>query len=204
MIRVVVAEDMTVLREALVGLLDLEADIAVVGQTGNGDAVTDLVATTGADVLVLDIDLPGADGLGIASELTGKPVKVLVLSGLDRPGIVHEALALGVRGFLPKGVSVTAVVDAIRRIAADEVVVSGNLLQSALSHGQMPLSERELAVLGLTAEGYSAKQIGRRLGLVTGTVQNHMTRAMRKLQAGNKVQAVRIATDRGWLRPFER
>ena len=200
-IRVVVVEDMTVLREALVGLLALEADIKVVGEADRGDEVVALIDRVGADVVLLDVDLPGADGVTVARRLHAhRPdVRVLMLSALDRPGIVHDAMANHVHGFLPKGVSIDALLDAVRRVHNGEIVIPAQLLSTALNQGRSPLSRRESMVLGMVARGDSAKEVGRQLGLATGTVQNHMTHMLVKLKARNKVEAIRIATEHGWL-----
>ncbi|MCO1579832.1 response regulator transcription factor [Crossiella sp. SN42] len=197
MIRVAVAEDMTVLREALVSLFRLEPDIEVVAETGRGDTVAGLVERTSPDVLLLDIELPGADGLTVARQLraTAPGLRLLLLSVLDRPAVLQEALSLGVHGFLPKGRSVTVVLDAIRRVHRGETVITSDGRIGAPS----PLTRRELAVLELMARGDTAKEVARALNLATGTVQNHMTRVLDKLGARNKVDAIRLATDHGWL-----
>ncbi|MCK2239632.1 MULTISPECIES: response regulator transcription factor [unclassified Crossiella] len=201
MIRVAVVEDMTVLREALVAVLNSVPDIQVTAALSRGDQVAALVQHAPPEVLLLDVELPGRDGLTVAADLrtTAPHTRILMLSVLDRPGVVHQALAAGVAGFLPKGVSMDRLLDSIHRVHAGESVFPPGLLSTALRRGQNPLTSRETLVLRLMADGDSAKEVSRRLGLVAGTVQNHMTRVLHKLGARNKVEAIRIATDNGWL-----
>ncbi|MET9260836.1 response regulator transcription factor [Amycolatopsis sp. NPDC004079] len=198
-IRVLVTEDMRVLRDALTALLALEDDIEVVGAAERGDEVPALLRDCRPDVLVLDIDLPGIDGLALARQIRDAGPRVLVLSALDRAGTIREALDAGVRGFLPKGVSVDTVIDAIRQVDSGGLVISPTLLSAAMRGGQNPLTEREQAVLRQVATGSTAKDISRELHMATGTARNHMTRILHKLGARNRVEAVRRAQDAGWL-----
>lgn len=192
---------MQVLRDALTALLTLEHDIEVVAEAERGDQVLGLLQTTGPQVVVLDIDLPGIDGLTLARRIGAATteVRVLVLSALDRPGVVREALNAGVRGFLPKGVSVDTLIDAIRRVASGELVISPRMLADAMNGGQNPLTEREQAVLRHVAIGGTAKDISRELHMALGTTRNHMTRILHKLGARNRVEAIRLARESGWL-----
>lgn len=199
MIRVLVAEDMRVLRDALTALLVLEDDIEVVGEAERGDQVLALVAACAPDVVILDIDLPGVDGLTLARQIGTATAKVLVLSALDRPGVVREALDAGVRAFLPKGVSVDSLIDAIRRVESGELVIAPGLLAAALRNGRNPLTEREQAVLRRVEIGKTAKDISRELHMAVGTTRNHMTRILHKLGARNRVEAIRLARESGWL-----
>ncbi|MFE0019860.1 response regulator [Amycolatopsis sp. NPDC059021] len=196
-IRILVAEDMAVLRDALTALLALESDIEVVGETDRGDRVPGLVATCEPDVLVLDIDLPGLNGLTLARRLQGP--RILVLSALDRPGVVREALDAGVRGFLPKGVSVDMLTAAIRQVASGELAIAPELLAAAMRDGKNPLSEREQVILRRIATGATAADISRELHMAIGTTRNHMTRVLRKLGARNQIEAIRTAERSGWL-----
>ncbi len=200
-IRVLVAEDMQVLREAVIALLALEKDIEVVADTERGDQVIGLLRTSLPHVAVLDIDLPGVDGLTLARQIgTITPkTRVLVLSALDRPGVVREALNAGVHGFLPKGVSIDTLIDGIRKVHSGELVISPSLLAAAMRGGQNPLTEREQDVLRHVATGSTAKDISQELHMAIGTTRNHMTRILHKLGARNRVEAIRLARESGWL-----
>ncbi|RSM63041.1 DNA-binding response regulator [Amycolatopsis sp. WAC 01376] len=190
-IRIFVAEDMAVLRDALTALLALEPDIEVVGETDRGDQVPSLVASCRPDVLVLDIDLPGQNGLTLARHLQDH--RILVLSALDRPGIVREALDAGVRGFLPKGASVDALTAAIRQVAAGGLAIAPDLLNAAMKDGKNPLSEHEQTILRRIATGATAADISRELHMAIGTARNHTTRVLQKLGARNQIEAIRTA-----------
>lgn len=200
-IRVVVAEDMTVLREALVALLDGETDIEVVAEAGSGDEALRQIAAHDPDIVLLDIGLPVLDGLSVARRLHEEKsgTRVVVLSALDRPSVVRSALSSNVCAFLPKGVSVDALVAAIRRVRAGEVVIDSALLATALSAGENPLAERERTVLRHMAEGDTTRDVARNLHLACGTISNTMTRVLQKLNARNKVDAIRIAREHDWL-----
>ncbi|WP_410576804.1 response regulator [Amycolatopsis sp. lyj-108] len=195
------AEDMQVLREAVIALLALEKDIEVVADTERGDQVIGLLRTSLPHVAVLDIDLPGVDGLTLARQIgTITPkTRVLVLSALDRPGVVREALNAGVHGFLPKGVSIDTLIDGIRKVHSGELVISPSLLAAAMRGGQNPLTEREQDVLRHVATGSTAKDISQELHMAIGTTRNHMTRILHKLGARNRVEAIRLARESGWL-----
>jgi two-component system response regulator DesR len=192
---------MRVLRDALTALLALEPDIDIVGEADRGDQVLELIETRTPDLVVLDIDLPAVDGLTLARQIetSEHQCRVLVLSALDRPGIVRKALNSGVRGFLPKGVSIDELIDAIRRVNAGDLVISRTLLATAMSEGKNPLTERELAVLRQVAGGASAKDVSRELHMALGTTRNHMTRILHKLGARNQIEAIRRAGSSGWL-----
>lgn len=201
-ITVMVAEDMQVLREALTALLALELDIDVVAEAERGDQVSELVRIHSPDVLVLDIDLPGVDGLTLARKISNDDdvkSRILVLTAFDRPGVVRETIEIGVRAFLPKGVAIDALIDAIRRVHAGEMVISPALLASAFTAGKNPLSEREMAVLRQVAHGASAKDISLELHMALGTVHNHMSRILHKLGVRNRIEAIEFAKERGWL-----
>jgi len=200
-IKVLVAEDMRVLRDALIALLALEDDLDVVGEAERGDQVLALLPACTPDVVVLDIDLPGVDGLTLARQikLTHAGTRILVLSALDRPGVVREALDAGVRGFLPKGVSVDTLVSAIRQVDQGGLAISPTLLATAMQGGRNPLTEREQAVLRRVAAGKTAKDVSRELHMAVGTARNHMTRILHKLGARNRVEAIRVAQEAGWL-----
>ncbi|MFD9961728.1 DNA-binding response regulator [Amycolatopsis sp. NPDC058986] len=200
-IRVLLAEDQRVLRDALVSLLELEQDIEVIGATDCGGNVVPLVTTRKPDVVILDIGLPDINGIAVATELRRQPsdVRILLLTSLDKPGTVREALSAGVDGFLPKGVSGGELVAGIRQVHAGKRVVSPDLVSAALGIGENPLTPRERSILQLAAVGTPPPEIAKQLFLAEGTVRNHITRVIGKLSARNATDAVRIADQLGWL-----
>ncbi|HZX02115.1 response regulator transcription factor [Kribbella sp.] len=200
-IRVLLAEDQQILREALVSLLDLEPDIEVVATAERGDTVIGLVETSKPGTVLLDIGLPGISGLSVAKEIRQRfpDVRILLLTSLDKPGIVREALSAGVQGFLPKGISTAELVDGIRQISMGKPVVSPTLLSAALSVGDNPLTPRERSILQLAAAGTPPPEIAQQLFLAEGTVRNRITGIIGKLSARNATDAVRIAQEAGWI-----
>jgi two-component system response regulator DesR len=200
-ITVLVAEDMHMVRGALLALLDLEPDIRVVGETARGDDVLDAVRRSRPQVAVIDIDLPGIDGLA-ATELLHQHApgcRVLILTALGRPGMLRRALAARVDGFLLKDASPDRLADAIRQIAAGRRVIDSELAMAAWEQGDCPLTHRELDVLTAAARGADVQDIAATLFLSPGTVRNYLTSAVAKLNARNRLDAVRIANDAGWL-----
>jgi two-component system, NarL family, response regulator DesR len=200
-IRVLVAEDMRILRDTLVAVLDLEDDIDVVAQVADGEAIVPTVLADRPDVAVVDIDLPGADGLTAAAVLREQcpQCRVLILTVLGRPGDLRRALAAHVSGFLAKDTPAGELVDAVRRVAAGERVIDPQLALKALEVAGNPLSPREADVLRQFAAGAGPAEIAAALHLSYGTVRNYLASAVTKLGARNRVDAVRIATEAGWL-----
>lgn len=201
MIRVLVAEDMRILRDTLVAVLNLEDDIEVVGQVADGGAIVAAVADGQPDVALLDIDLPGTDGLAAAAELHERHpgCRVLILTVLSRPGELRRALAAHVAGFLAKETPAGDLVDAVRRVAAGERVFDPKLAVQALEGPDNPLSDREAEVLRRFAAGAGPAEVAADLHLSYGTVRNYLASAVTKLGARNRVDAVRIAAEAGWL-----
>ncbi|WP_409496744.1 response regulator transcription factor [Amycolatopsis sp. cmx-11-12] len=201
MIRVLVAEDMRVLREAMVMLLNAEADIDVVEAVESGDEVLSQARVHWPDVVVLDVGLPGTNGLAVAAQLRKErpELKVLLLTALDKPGVVQEALRIGVHGFLPKGVSTKHVIEAIRRVHKGNRALNAELVGAAMEAGDNPLSRREQTILQRVTNGMTAPMIAREFHLAEGTVRNHITSAIQKLSAHNTIDAIRIAERMGWL-----
>lgn len=201
MIKVMLAEDMHMVRGALVALLNLEPDIEVVAEVSNG---TDILATAHKfkpDVAVVDIDLPGRDGLSAVSDIHEQlpDIRTLILTGLSRPGNLRRALSAKVTGFLLKDAPPAQLANAIRDVAAGRRVVDSQLAMSAWDSPESPLTARETEVLRLTAEGMQAVDIASRMFLSVGTVRNYLTTIISKLAARNRVDAIRIARDAGWL-----
>lgn len=201
MIRIVLAEDQRVLRDALVSLLQQERDVTVVGAADRGEEAAQMVASTRPDVLILDIGLPDVSGLTVAARVRSQfpAVRILLLTALDKPGVVREALTLGVSGFLPKGVAAADLIAAIRDVHAGKRVVSPDLVSAALAAGENPLTLRERSILQLAAAGTPPPLIATQLHLAEGTVRNYITRIISKLSARNSTDAIRIAKHFGWL-----
>jgi two-component system response regulator DesR len=200
-IRIMVAEDMRILRETLVAVLSLEADIEVVAEVPTGGAIVPAAVECRPDVAVLDIDLPGVDGLTAAGQLHEllPDCRVLILTVLGRPAHLRKALAMHVSGFLVKDAPADELIAAVRRVAAGERVFDAELTVAALEQEENPLSPREVEVLRRCAAGAGAAEIAAELFLSYGTVRNYLASAVTKLGARNRVDAVRIAADAGWL-----
>ncbi|MFI6100352.1 DNA-binding response regulator [Lentzea sp. NPDC051213] len=201
MIRVLLAEDMHMVRGALIALLNLEPDIEVVAEVSSGDKIVPTARQHKPDVCVIDIDLPILDGLSAASTIreTMPQVRTLMLTSLGRPGTLRRALAARVDGFLLKDAPPSELADAIRRVNAGERVVDSQLALAAWDRGECPLTDRELEVLRLAANGADAPDIATALSLSVGTVRNYMTTILTKLNGRNRVDAIRIAEEAGWL-----
>ncbi|MES4905975.1 MULTISPECIES: response regulator transcription factor [unclassified Streptomyces] len=201
MVRVLIAEDMHMLRKALVALLEFEPDIEVVAEFPSGAEILPRAKELRPDVAVLDIDLPGVDGLTAAAELhTAVPeCRTMMLTSLGRPGNLRRALAAHVSGFLLKDSTPDKLCDAIRAIAKGERVIDPQLVLAALDDKPQPLTPRELEVLLLASQGEGSAQIAARLYLSVGTVRNYLTSVVTKLNARNRVDAIRIAREAGWL-----
>jgi two-component system, NarL family, response regulator DesR len=201
MIRVLLAEDVHMVRGALVALLGLEPDIDVVAEVESGDRIVPVARDVRPDVAVIDIDLPVLDGVSAAASVreTLPDVRTLMLTSLGRPGILRRALTAGVDGFILKDAPPAKLAAAIRDVAAGRRVVDSQLALAALDRGECPLTGRELDVLRLAAEGTDTADIARSLSLSSGTVRNYLTTAVTKLGARNRVDAIRIAYDAGWL-----
>ena len=199
-IRVVIAEDQGMVLGALAALLALESDIEVVARASDGETAWTLVQSAAPDVLISDIEMPGATGLELAERIrvAQLPTRVLIVTTFGRPGYLRRALDAGVRGYLLKDQPSEELTGAVRRIAAGGRVVAAELAEAAWA-GTDPLSERERAVLRRAEEGLSNKEIADALGLSPGTVRNYLSEAAQKLGADNRIEAARIARANGWL-----
>jgi two-component system response regulator DesR len=200
-IRVLVAEDMHMIRGALVALLSMESDIEVVAELERGDGILEEASRTRPDVAVVDIDLPGLDGLSAAKLIHERlpSCRTLVLTGLSQPGNLLRALSVHVRGFLLKDAPSAQLADAIRRVAGGERVFDPELVAAAVETGTSPLTARETDVLREAGSGLSTDQIAARLHLSAATVRNYLSNSIAKVGARNRIDAIRIARDAGWL-----
>jgi two-component system response regulator DesR len=200
-IRVLIAEDQAMVRGALASLLSLEDDIEVVAEVGRGDRVLAAARARDVDVALLDIEMPGKDGIAAAAELKARlpACRVLILTVFGRPGYLRKAVDAGVSGFLLKDAPPAELASAIRRTAKGEKVVDPELALAALSEGSSPLTPRERDVLAMSVRGASVEEVARSLHLTNGTVRNHLSIAIQKLNARNRLEAARIAEEKGWL-----
>ncbi len=200
-IKVLIAEDVHMVRGALVALLRMESDIEVVAEVAGGNDIMPTARTTQPDVAVIDIDLPGKDGLTAAAELHEQlpTCRTLILTSLGRPGTLRRALAAKVGGFLLKDAPPDKLASAIRDVSVGRRVVDSDLALAAWDTADCPLTGREIEVLRMAADGANAVDIASRLYLSAGTVRNYLTTAVTKLNARNRVDAIRIAKESGWL-----
>ncbi len=201
MIRVLLAEDQAMVRGALAALLALEGDIEIIAEVGRGDEVVTVALATKPDVALLDIDMPGCDGITAAAALHAQlpSCRVLILTTFGRPGYLRKAMESGVVGFLLKDAPSAQLATAIRRAVAGERIVDPSLAMTALSEGNNPLTERERDVLAASTGGASISEIAASLFLTEGTVRNYLSVAIQKLGARNRVEAAHIAEQKGWL-----
>jgi two-component system response regulator DesR len=200
-IRVLIAEDQTMVRGALRALLDLEEDIEVVAEVGRGDAVVDAARAASPDVALLDIEMPGGDGIEAARALAAAVpgCRAVVLTTFGRPGFLRRAMEVGAAGFLVKDAPVAELARAIRAVVAGQRVIDRELAAAALAIGATPLSAREADVLRAAADGATVADIARRLFLSEGTVRNYLSSAIGKTGARTRVEAARVAEEKGWL-----
>jgi len=200
-IRVLIAEDQAMIRGALKALLSLENDIEVVAAVGRGDEVVNAALAARPDVALLDIEMPGQDGLTVARELRSKlpSCRSLILTTFGGAGLVRRAIESGAQGYLLKGAPDHELARAIRRCAAGESAIEPAMAVEALAEGANPLSPRERDVLIESAGGGTIADIAQALSLSEGTVRNHLSAAIQKLDARNRADAARIARKKGWL-----
>jgi two-component system response regulator DesR len=200
-IRVVLAEDQAMVRGALASLLSLEADIEVVGEAASGAEAVIVAGRVRPDVTLLDIEMPGMDGIAAAAEIRRAvpSCKVMILTTFGRPGYLRRAMEAGAAAFLVKDSPARELAAAIRRVLAGERVIDPGLAAAALSAGPNPLSPRERDVLAAAADGSTVGDISARLHLSEGTVRNYLSAAIQKTGARNRIEAVQKAESQGWL-----
>jgi two-component system response regulator DesR len=200
-IRVLLAEDQAMVRGALAALLALEADIEIVGEAARGDTVVSAALETRPDVALVDIEMPGGDGLSAAAALTEQlpSCRTIILTTFGRTGYLKRAMESGAVGFLLKDAPAAELAAAIRRVMNGERVVDSALAVSALSERGNPLTERERDVLSASADGATIRDLAAKLYLSEGTVRNYLSTAIQKLGSRNRVEAARLAEQKGWL-----
>ena len=200
-VRVLLAEDQAMVRGALSALLSLEEDIEIVAEAARGDEVLPAALDAFPDVALLDIEMPGGDGLSAAAQLKERlpACRVIILTTFGRAGYLKRAMEAGALGFLLKDAPATELATAIRRVVNGERMVDPGLAASALSEGGNPLTERERDVLAASADGATIGDIASDLYLSEGTVRNYLSTAIKKLGTRNRVEAARLAEKKGWL-----
>jgi two-component system response regulator DesR len=201
MIRLLLADDQALVRGAMAALLDMEADLKVVAEVGRGDEVLDAVRDHGVDVALLDVEMPGMDGVAAARELhrVVPACRVLMVTTFGRAGYLRQAMAAGASGFIVKDTPARQLADAVRRVHEGLRVVDPALAAQSLAQGDSPLTERESDVLRSASDGGTVADIARDLHLSEGTVRNHLSSAIGKTGARTRAEAVRLAVDNGWL-----
>lgn len=201
MIRVLLGEDQALVRGALAALLKLEGDMQVVAEVARGDEVVAAALSSEPDVALLDIELPGCDGITAADELRRAlpSCRIMMVTTFGRAGYLKRAMAAGAVGFLLKDAPAGELATAIRRVMVGERVVDPSLALSALSEGSSPLTPREKQVLTAAIDGSTVADLAERLCLSEGTIRNHLSVAIHKLGARNRIEAARLAEQKGWL-----
>lgn len=200
-IRLLLADDQALVRGALAALLDLESDLDVVAQVGRGDEVLEAARSSAADVALLDVEMPGMDGIQVAAALSASlpSCRALIVTTFGRPGYLRRAMEAGASGFIVKDTPSGQLADAVRRVASGLRVVDPALAAESLASGASPLTPREADVLSVAGAGGTITDIARQLHLSAGTVRNHLSSAIGKTGARNRADAVAIATRQGWL-----
>ena len=201
MTTLLIADDQTMVREALAALLGMESDFEVVAQCACGSEIVPAVSATRPDVALLDVDMPEPDGLTVAATLKDEfpEVKVIIVTTYGRPGWVKRALDAGVSGFMVKDAPVDHLAEGIRRVMAGMSVIDPELVVESTMHGASPLTTRETDVLRAAADGASVDEVAAQLYLSAGTVRNRLSSAIGKTNARNRADAARIAAENGWL-----
>ncbi len=200
-IRVLLADDQALVRGAMAALLDLEPDLCVVAEVGRGDEVVAAVRAHAVDVALLDVEMPGMDGVAAAREVhrAVPGCRVLMVTTFGRAGYLRQAMAAGASGFVVKDTPARQLADAVRRVHEGLRVVDPGLAAQSLAQGDSPLTERETQVLRSARDGGTVADIARELHLSEGTVRNHLSSAIGKTGARTRAEAVRLARDNGWL-----
>ena len=202
-IRVLIADDQALVRGALAALLQMEDDLEIVAEVSCGDEVVDAAVAQQADVALLDVEMPGVDGLAAARLLRDAmpTCRVLMVTTFGRPGYLKQAMAAGASGFVVKDTPARQLADAVRRVHQGLRVVDPTLAAESLAQGESPLTGREADVLRVARDGGTVADVAAALFLSEGTVRNHLSSAIGKTGARTRAEAVRVAVDNGWLLP---
>ena len=200
-IKLVLADDQALVRGALAALLNMESDLEVVAEVGRGDEVIDACREHGCDVAVLDVEMPGLDGIDVTAQIKAlmPNTHVLIVTTFGRPGYLRKALQSGADGFLVKDTPAKQLADAVRRVHSGLRVVDPALAADSMATGDSPLTARETDVLRAAVRGDTVSTIADKLVLSEGTVRNHLSSAIGKTGASTRAEAARIATEYGWL-----
>lgn len=200
MFKILIAEDQRLLRGALASLLDLEDDIEVIGQASDGAEALELICKLQPDICLMDIEMPQLSGLDVAEEIQARalPCRVIILTTFARPGYFERAIKANIHGYLLKDEPSDRLAEAIRRVMAGHREVSPELIFGSL-HNENPLTAREIDILKLATQGGSAADIAKSMHLSYGTVRNYISEIINKLEAKNRMEAVRIAEEKGWI-----
>jgi two-component system response regulator DesR len=200
-IRILVADDQSLIRSGLVWLLQREPDFNIVAEVSRGDEILDACVTHAVDVALVDLQMPGIDGIEACRQVkeTRPETRVLIVTMYGRPGYVRRASQSGAEGFLIKDTPIARLAQAIRQVHTGERVIDPALAADSIFSGESPLSSRETEILRLAGEGVSAGEIARQLSLAEGTVRNHLSRAIRKTETESRAQAFWVADRNGWL-----
>jgi two-component system response regulator DesR len=200
MIKIIIAEDQSLLRGAIATLLSLEDDIEVMAQASDGLEALDLVKQLKPDVVLTDIEMPGASGIEVAKQIQalGVPSKVMIVTTFARPGYLERARAAGVLGYVLKDAPSESLAESLRKVYAGKLVIEKGLAEAAWGAPD-PLSDRERNILKLAEQGKTNKEIGQSLHLSAGTIRNYLAEATQKLGASNRIEAARTARENGWL-----
>lgn len=200
-VRVLLADDQALVRGALAALLDLEPDLTVVAEVGRGDEVVEAARDSDAQVCLLDIEMPGLDGIAAAAALHDQlpRVRSLIVTTFGRPGYLRRALEAGASGFVVKDTPARELADAVRRVHAGLRVVDPSLATESLIEGANPLTARERDVLRVARAGGTVASIAAHVHLSAGTVRNHLSSAIGKTNTSTRAEAARVAEDHGWL-----
>ena len=202
-IRLLLADDQALVRGALSALLAMEDDLEVVAEVARGDEVVDAARRSDPDVALLDVEMPGIDGLAAARLLreTVPGCRVLMVTTFGRPGYLRQAMAAGAAGFVVKDTPARELADAVRRVHQGLRVVDPTLAAESMTHGESPLTQRESDVLRAAADGGTVADVARALFLSEGTVRNHLSSAIGKTGARTRAEAAKVAVENGWLAP---
>lgn len=200
-IRLLLADDQALVRGALAALLDLEPDLTVVAQVGRGDEVVDAARESGAQVCLLDIEMPGVDGIDAAAQVSAElpGVRSLIVTTFGRPGYLRRAVDAGASGFVVKDTPAAELAEAVRRVHAGLRVIDPTLATESLTSGENPLTPRECDVLREALSGATVAAIAAQVHLSQGTVRNHLSSAIGKTATSTRAEAARVARERGWI-----